>query len=425
MNVEHLAARPDPVYGSMARLWSRLLDFLIIFWLFNFSGAVFPLLLQGTKPTLSEADEAILRLLLLPTLILAPLFLLLRTRQLARLLADHWLLPLTIAWIWCSLAWSIDPSLTGRRALALTANTIIACYIVVSYRPEALLKRLAWVELMLLGLSVAFAVALPHLAFMPTDGSFRGVFTHKNGMGQCLVISAIVLAVALKTGLVPRVWAITGLVLVAVLVVPTQSATALLLVLSLALLHVVLAITRLPVIAAAAALLIALAGAGLALLTGLLFIEPIMAALGRDLTLTGRTDLWEYVIDAISLRPILGYGYNVFFDVPEVIAYTKEVLKWGIPHAHNGFLEIWLGLGVVGVALAVPFLVGGLVRAVRGLADPADVASRFAFFYLVLYLGRNLTESDLLSQSNLSWPLAVFAVLVQTGRSSADDADKA
>ncbi len=70
----------------------------------------------------------------------------------------------------------------------------------------------------------------------------------------------------------------------------------------------------------------------------------ILEAVGRTTTLTGRTPLWAAVVDAIKLRPWLGYGYAIFWvggnlDSLNVI----KIAGWNAPHAHNGYLEIvWI-----------------------------------------------------------------------------------
>jgi O-antigen ligase len=86
---------------------------------------------------------------------------------------------------------------------------------------------------------------------------------------------------------------------------------------------------------------------------------------------------------------------------------------WAAPNAHNGYLEVWLGLGLVGLVLTMWFLIVAWWRAWRWLMTaPQSSAAVFAFLALSLYFARNFSESDLLDPVGLSWVVALFAALL-------------
>src|SRR5262249_21893292 len=96
----------------------------------------------------------------------------------------------------------------------------------------------------------------------------------------------------------------------------------------------------------------------IAIAVGWLITSPDQAAsaLGKDATLTGRTALWYLVADAIAYRPWFGYGYGAFWlGATGESASIWSALSWQPAEAHNGFLDLGLQLGLVGVAL---FLTG-------------------------------------------------------------------
>ncbi len=63
--------------------------------------------------------------------------------------------------------------------------------------------------------------------------------------------------------------------------------------------------------------------------------------IGKDPTLTGRTDIWGYVIPYIYQRPLLGWGYVAFWSTTNPAAMViAEELHWFAPQAHNGLLEM-------------------------------------------------------------------------------------
>ena len=80
--------------------------------------------------------------------------------------------------------------------------------------------------------------------------------------------------------------------------------------------------------------------------------DMLFSLLDKDPSLTGRTELWPYVIDAIMRRPLLGWGFTAFWS--PLNPYSIEIsnlVRWGVPEAHNGLLQALLDVGVIGTAL--------------------------------------------------------------------------
>jgi exopolysaccharide production protein ExoQ len=396
-------------------LASRAAILIVAAWLFVCSGALFPLIAMDANSTLSESSASALRLLLLPSLLATPVLVFYRWRAIGRLLGQHAVLVLILGWIWLSATWSVDPAVTLRRALSFSANTLIVCFVVVTFPPALILRILAGVALTILAMSLLLAIVAPHLAFMPGTGEFRGVFTHKNGMGFSLVVAAVATALAWHHRLFPMPVLVLASTAIFLIAVPVGSATTLMLLVMLAALHVPLRVSALPDRQAAGGLLVVLVGVVTIVLPLLLFREQLFAAFGRDATLTGRTELWDFIDGMIAKLPFTGFGYGAFFEVASVKDQLIATIGWAAPNAHHGYREILLGLGVTGLGLTLLLLVRGWWQALRVVAiDPHDPASRFAFLFLCLYLVRNLSESDLLAQSDLSWILAALAILMPT-----------
>src|SRR5690606_33883518 len=136
--------------------------------------------------------------------------------------------------------------------------------------------------------------------------------------------------------------------------------------------------------------------------------EAVLAALGRDATLTGRTLLWVLVLGEIRERPWLGYGYGGYWlgwDGPS--AFVWQAVGWMPPSAHNGYLDAVLDLGLVGLVIAMAGIGGVLVREVRGLRSARTPAQRWPVLFLLMYLVYNSVESILVRRNNLLWILCV------------------
>jgi exopolysaccharide production protein ExoQ len=72
--------------------------------------------------------------------------------------------------------------------------------------------------------------------------------------------------------------------------------------------------------------------------------------MGRDSNLTGRLPIWRLSIAAMLHRPLLGSGWDAFWPGPEGDT-IRSLVRWVVPHAHNGFLEISLNIGLIGLAI--------------------------------------------------------------------------
>jgi O-antigen ligase len=153
-----------------------------------------------------------------------------------------------------------------------------------------------------------------------------------------------------------------------------------------------------------------LIGGGLVALTlYLLDTSPVAVAarlLGRNETLTGRSDLiWDTLLPIAWQNPVLGLGYGAFW-ITAVPGLTLDVNE-----AHNGYLDLFMELGGVGLIL-VALLVGMYFRKARREFQENFHWAAFRISYLVMFLLHNWTETTLLRSREILWNLfVVFAVV--------------
>ena len=99
--------------------------------------------------------------------------------------------------------------------------------------------------------------------------------------------------------------------------------------------------------------------------------DTFLELIGKDPTLTGRTEIWAYVIQDIWMKPWLGWGYFGFWQLTNPAALEiSDAVHWVVPNAHNGLLEFLLNVGVLGTALFAFILIRNIVLAVRCLRTP-------------------------------------------------------
>jgi O-antigen ligase len=126
----------------------------------------------------------------------------------------------------------------------------------------------------------------------------------------------------------------------------------------------------------------------------------ILHFLGRDTNLTGRLPLWSVVMQEISSRPFFGFGYGAFWTTGEADQ-VRAAIGWNPPNAHNGFLEILLGVGLVGGAFVLFGLIRNLSLALRAARVGEDVSDSWPLFFLIFLLLYSITESSLLSANSI------------------------
>jgi exopolysaccharide production protein ExoQ len=82
--------------------------------------------------------------------------------------------------------------------------------------------------------------------------------------------------------------------------------------------------------------------------------SAVIGALGRDSTLTGRTELWGEVLEMVS-NPLFGTGFESFW-LGERLEKLWALHWWQPTQAHNGYLEIYINLGIAGL-----FMLAGII----------------------------------------------------------------
>ena len=140
----------------------------------------------------------------------------------------------------------------------------------------------------------------------------------------------------------------------------------------------------------------------------LFFGSSLLELFGRNPTLTGRTDLWNLCLTLVR-NPLVGAGYESFWLGWRLQAMWNYIR--GVNQSHNGYLEIYLNLGWIGVALLVTFLISGyrnIIRAVRQREPAANL--RLAYF--VVACVANCTEAGF----KMMHPMWIALLLVATAR---------
>ena len=116
----------------------------------------------------------------------------------------------------------------------------------------------------------------------------------------------------------------------------------------------------------------------------------IVEAAGRDATLTDRTFLWEDLL-RVDINPLFGTGFESFWIGDRTkLLWAKYAFHPN--QAHNGYIEMYLSLGWVGLTLLGLMMVWGYRNVVRSLQMDTEIG-RFNLPFFVVAVIFNLTEA--------------------------------
>ncbi|MFS0737027.1 O-antigen ligase family protein [Sphingomonas sp. 1P06PA] len=292
----------------------------------------------------------------------------------------------------------------ARSLIFWLFGVLAAAVIGAELSQRTMLRFLFWLYAIMIATSIAAAVALPEIGTM-ADGrailgdAWRGLFNSKNTVGPICLFGALWAVLAPDLRLIVR---LAGVALAIVLVVFSNAQSAWLSMIALAgYLGVVLGLRRFSMPAGAKALILIVgiaAGIG-AVIAGL---QPLLEALGRDPTLTGRTTIWSTWLDRALDHPVLGTGPGSFTELSiTTIDLTISQLYLGrITSPHNMFIAIFGETGAIGllvflvtvgrVAFLLPFSSDRREALVAGSVAFSMFALGFAETREVFSLGLNM-----------------------------------
>jgi exopolysaccharide production protein ExoQ len=319
--------------------------------------------------------------------------------------------------------WS-EQSLVSLKRVGKDFGCVLAALVLLTEaRPAAAVRgvcvRVAYV---LIPLSLVFGKYFPNLGrnYSPSgEPMFTGVTTQKNSLGQLVLALGLILFwdyLHLRSNILAdpvrakqQRWIHIGtLILAGWLLVASDSQTSLLcFILGLFALWGVGRLLRLPNGKAILvfSLVAVLCLSALDKTFGLS--DVVIRGLGRNPTLTGRTDIWRIVLDQKTNR-LIGEGFNIFWDSAKGHA-VQLAVRAPIQSSHNGYLEMYLDGGLIGIAVLGIFLLSCGRRAIARTFQGASFG-RIGFVCWIVTVIYNLSESSFLRLDILWFSLLLFTI---------------
>lgn len=329
-----------------------------------------------------------------------------------------WPLAVMLVWFFITCTWAVDPFVSFKRAMQQLIVIYITFCALSLMGPEKLFQSLRAaliVSLLICWISLPLTPAAVH---PPTEsdraliGAWRGFFFHKNIAGAVMAMTFIVTG---NSWIDTRKWYYALFAALAfVFVIGTKSKT------SIALCVGMLAISNFYRLLSDStqkrAILLLLLGLGAVSFLGLyIAYQPVIDRLFADPTsFTGRVSIWHVVFDYMHDHPFMGAGFGSFWQVgarSPAFDYINQHFQLLIAHSHNGYLEIWVTTGPLGLLLLMLsfifmpawwYLTGATKENLR-LMVPC-----FAIWVFVVY--HNLLETSFFDRDRQVWVIFLAAI---------------
>lgn len=296
--------------------------------------------------------------------------------------------------------WSVNPYDTFKYSLLLflyIMSIVAVCNVIdIEYFCRIIMKLFVFIIISSVVMSVAFPYYGTH---QPGDtfegvhaGLWRGVFTHKNILGAAAANSLFIFLFFRRLMGVSFGFRMVCIFAAIMCLILAQSAG------SWVVMCVLLAfycLIRYTPVSASIIMLMSFFIITLASISFFFFSDELTALFGRDATLTGRTEIWPIVLDAIWQEPLIGFGYYsamADFLGPILVSAT------GASHAHNGYLDVLLGTGILGLSTLL-FCIFSVLRVgldrVKMLARSEADCFLMLLFFLISGLVFSLFETGI------------------------------
>jgi exopolysaccharide production protein ExoQ len=346
-----------------------------------------------------------------------------RRRRVGSILVQNWPICLFFLYAALSITWS-DYLLVTLKHWIKGIGDLMMVLIVLSEPsvPDAIKRLFTRLGFVLLPLSVLFIKYYPDLGRV-LNLSWQmepvGVATQKNGLGELCDFIGLVLLWRLRSAYNDRedrnrkrrlVALGAGLAMVVWLLWTCNSMTS---ICALSMATIVMLVSMRPAFRRRPALVSVLIVALLSCTVYALFFESsgsLIAGLGRNPTLTGRTDVWKMVLSIPNSR-LLGVGYESFWLGDRLQQMWEAFPGFLINEAHNGYVEIVLTLGWIGEILLGVLIATGYRNVFACYRRQPEMGSlRMAFLLAVVINAMTEAAFRMMGPPWIVFLLAIMAV---------------
>lgn len=323
---------------------------------------------------------------------------------------------LIIFLLWCTLGiiWAEYSFVVFKRLFQLY-TAVIVCLSILVHTDD--------IDEVLLTFKILFSIfiVLSSISIFTVPGAvsrryneWQGLATSKNLLGEYSLVSTLIWIYSLFKDKTTKsiIFDISMLIISLFLLIGSRSMTSISAFLILLLVWSLFEIDKLfnPIGLRRTITILSLLFAGSLIALTLLYSKEIIASVfalgGKDLTFTGRTDLWGDVLIEAKKHLLIGCGYKGFWvvDSPKILQFY-ETFIWLPNTSHNGYLDILNETGLIGLSVFIVLIINYFIHLLKYKVNT------FWKWFFIIGLIENLTESVLLNAGGVITFMFVFAYL--------------
>jgi O-antigen ligase len=339
-----------------------------------------------------------------------------RFREIVKICVRAKLLLLLPGLAFISALWSQNPTHTLVDAANLALTTLFAIYLYVRYPGRRLVAFMVFTATISLLLCVLLVIFIPSAgidAFQ--QNAWRGIFGQRN---NCAVVCTLFLVLGLHfrpRSFTDQITRATVIFLSLLFIVMSGSRTGwALTVLALGLTFGLQLVARMRSLDRVVFLMAAAVPTALVVFFVATNFNELLSLIDRDPTMTQRTVIWAEVVPSIVRRPFQGYGYSSYWaGLNGESMQTVLATGWMEGQAQDGYLDVLLELGLIGLLPLAWMFVRGFAQVTKALErNVAGPAVLLAAALLPLILAENIGESSLLTPLGIPWFYALLCFLI-------------
>ena len=396
------------IYSQVARITFFLYFFFTLF------GTSLPFR-AGTRDPSELGTSNVVSQIVFSTLFLTALFSLIpKTNNIIAIIKKEKFLMIFLLWCTLSIIWAENSFVVFKRLFQLyTAVIVCMSFLVHSDSIDDVLFTLK------IFFSIFMIVSLISIFTVPGAVSrqfneWQGLATSKNGLGEYSLISTVIWIYALSKDkrTKSQLFSFFMLMVSLFLLFGAHSITSLSAFLFLILLWFLFAADKIfkPIGIRRTFTILFLIFAGSLTVLAFIFSKEIIASIfalaGRNLTLTGRTDLWADIMVEAEKHLLIGCGYKGFWitDSPKILE-IYETYIWLPRSGHNGYIDTLNETGLIGLFSMLAIVINYFATLVKYKENS------FWMWFIVLALIENFTETVLLNPGGLMTLMFLFTYL--------------
>lgn len=289
-----------------------------------------------------------------------------------------------------SLFYNNNPNVL-KSCFLLFGLLMYSIFLSLNYSYKSFINMLFTSQVMVTVGNFLFTLFYPQFGKMIYEGNlvWKGLFGHKNSLAISMAFGIILSYTVYKfsKSKLRKLISIINIVGAFLLLMLSGSMTSLIIVIASYIFYKVYKIFNIKINPVAILLCINIIVYSVVML-GQKYNDLFMRIFNRDLTLTGRVDIWKVIINLIKYKPLVGYGYGgVWNERSSIQQYIWSKTFIGMETTHNGFLEWAFQVGVIGLFLflIVIFIMGKKIIKIKEKNEMLFLISVQYMVYLLIF----------------------------------------